>query len=140
MNSNTRKSPISGFVLTEALVALLLLATAMMGAGVALVVALAGQRSALLQTRAADLAANLAEALRSAPDLATAQAEIRSWRGEVQLQLPKAQPQVLQRPASIPLASAPAGFDIQLQWREVRSSASSQLTLPLALVTSPESP
>jgi Tfp pilus assembly protein PilV len=138
MKSNTPHPSLSGFVLIEALVALLLLATAMMGAGIALVDALSAQRAALLQTRAADLAGNLAEALRSAPDLATAQAEIQSWQGEVLLQLPQAQPQALQRPRHLSPASLPAGFDIHLQWREGRSSAFSQLTLPVALATSPD--
>jgi Tfp pilus assembly protein PilV len=138
MNTTTPRPGITGFVLIEALVALLLLAAAMMGAGMTLVGALAAQRAALLQTRAADLAGNLAEALRSAPDLAAVQAEIQSWQGEVLQQLPQAQPQALQHaPPSSP-ASLPAGFDIQLQWREVRSSAFSQLRLPLALATSPD--
>jgi Tfp pilus assembly protein PilV len=138
MKCNTPRPGLSGFVLIEALVALLLLATAMMGAGMALVDALAAQRAALLQTRAADLAGNLAEALRSAPDLATAQAEIQSWQGEVLRQLPRAQAQALQRPRPLFPASLPAGFDIHLQWREGRSSAFSQLILPVALANSPD--
>jgi Tfp pilus assembly protein PilV len=138
MGSNTPRPGMSGFVLIEALVALLLLATAMMGAGMALVDALSAQRAALLQTRAADLAGNLAEALRSAPNLAAAQVEIQSWQGQVLLLLPRAQPQALQHPRPLSPASLPAAFDIRLQWREGRSSAISQLTLPLALAASPD--
>jgi Tfp pilus assembly protein PilV len=138
MKTNIPRPGLSGFVLIEALVALLLLATAMMGAGMAMIDALSAQRAALLQTTAADLAGNLAEALRSAPDLATAQAEIQSWQGEVLRQLPQAEPQALRRPRPLSPASLPAGFDIHLRWREGRSSAFSQLTLPVALATTPE--
>jgi hypothetical protein len=121
-------------------VALLLLATAMMGAGVALVDALANQRSALLQTRAVDLAANLAETLRSAPDPVAVQPDVHLWQREVRSQLPRAQPLVLQRSTRAAPSTLPAAFDIQLQWREGRSSASSQISLPLAVAASSGSP
>lgn len=115
-----------GFALTEVLVSILLLAIAMLGAAAALVDCLAGQRAALLQTRAADLAANLAEALRAAPDAASAGAEIDAW--------------VALARSSLPLAEATAGasptlsdrVDIQLRWQDGRGSTTSRLQLQIA--------
>jgi Tfp pilus assembly protein PilV len=136
MSSHTRPGGISGFALAEALVALLLLAFAMLGAGVALVESLAGQRMALQRTLAADLASNLGEALRSAPEPATAAAEIRSWQAAAQLLLPQAEAVVLQRPATeaaLPASLLPAGIEIRLQWRDGAPRPPAQLLLPLGL-------
>jgi type II secretory pathway pseudopilin PulG len=136
MTSNAPRAAISGFALAETLVALLLLAFAMLGAGRALVESLAGQRAALLRIRAADLAGNLAEALRSAPDAATAAAEIRAWQAATSQQLPRVEPVALLRaPASpaVPGTVLPAGVDIHLQWREGASRPPAQLLLPLGL-------
>lgn len=134
------RSQASGFALAEALVALLLLAIATIGAGSAMVQSLAGQRAALLRTQAADLAADLAEALRSAPDLAAQEAEIRAWQSTALLRMPLAEPQAQRRqPAqSPPPASLPAGFDIRLQWRDGRAPSPSLLALPVALGTAQE--
>jgi type II secretory pathway pseudopilin PulG len=125
-----------GFALTEAMVALLLLAIAMLGAGAALIQAVAGQRSALLQTRAADLAGDLAEALRAAPDAATAAAEIRLWQAAARDLLPQAQPIALPRSTTTPSPGTPrlpVRFDIRLQWRDSAAGMSAQLSLPLAV-------
>ncbi len=127
---------LSGFALTEAMVALLLLAIALLGAGAALVESLAAQRTALLQSRAADLASNLAEALRAAPDSATATAEIQAWRSAVLLQLPQADPVALARdllPTVDSHSLLPAGFDIRLQWRDPQLRTPAQLVLPLGI-------
>jgi type II secretory pathway pseudopilin PulG len=124
----------SGFALTEALVALLLLAIAMLGAGAALIQAVAGQRAALLQTRAADLAGDLAEALRAAPDAVTADAEVRSWRAAALELLPQAEARVLPRVPALSgpaLSVLPTRFDIRLQWRDGAARAPAQLSLPL---------
>ncbi len=134
MSSTTAPQGSSGFALTEALVALLLLAIAMLGTGAALVESLAGQRAALLQTRAADLAGNLAEALRAAPDAATAAAEIQSWQAMALVLLPQAEPIALSRGQVLPgpaTPSLPARFDIRLQWRDGPARTPAQLTLPL---------
>ncbi len=126
-----------GFALAEALVALLLLAIATIGAGGAMVHSLAGQRAALLRTQATDLAADLAEALRSAPDTAAQENEIRSWQATVLRRMPLAQPQVLRQPVSQSMqASLPAEFNIDLQWRDGRLPSPAVLSLPVAPGTS----
>ena len=71
--------------------ALLLLAIATLGAGSAMIESLAAQRAALLRTQAADLAADLAEALRSSADAPARQAEILRWQSTVLNRLPLAQ-------------------------------------------------
>jgi type II secretory pathway pseudopilin PulG len=136
MKSPLPQLAISGFALTEAMVALLLLAFALLGAGAALVDSLAAQRAAMLQSRAADLASNLAEALRAAPDAATAAAEIEAWRSTVLRQLPEAEPVAHARDPSPPGIAdplLPAGFDIRLRWRDPQQPAPLQLVLPLGI-------
>jgi hypothetical protein len=134
MSHCTPRVPAAGFALAEALVALLLLAIATIGAGGAMVHSLAGQRAALLRTQATDLAADLAEALRSAPDAAFREVEIRSWEAAVLLKLPQAQAGVLrQPPPSGQQTSLPDGFTIRLQWRDAGASSPSQLSLPVTL-------
>jgi Tfp pilus assembly protein PilV len=130
MNAFTPATQAAGFALAEALVALLLLATATTGAGAAMVHSLAGQRAAVQRTRAADLAADLAEALRSAPDAQARQAEILAWQATVSRQLPRAQSLVLQGSPT-----APAAFDIQLQWHDGRGASPAQLSVHVTLGT-----
>ncbi|MEO6080406.1 MAG: prepilin-type N-terminal cleavage/methylation domain-containing protein [Steroidobacteraceae bacterium] len=135
MHSITPARDISGFALIEALVALLLLAIAMVGTATALVESLAGQRTALTQTQAADLAGNLAEALRAAPDGATAAAEIQAWRVAALAVLPRAEPTAVARnqvQARSGMLTIPARFDIRLQWQDAPGRTASRLTLPLA--------
>lgn len=134
MGSITPRSIESGFGLAEALVALLLLAIATIGAGAAMVESLAAQRAALLRTLAADLAADLAEALRSSPDASAQEAEIRSWQATVLLKLPRAEPQAVRLTPAQPASPAllPAGFHIRLQWRDGRAPSPAQLSLPIA--------
>lgn len=133
MNTNRPPAADSGFALTEALVALLLLAFALLGAGAALVDSLAGQRAAMLQVRAADLVADLAEALRSAPDAPGATEEVLAWQAAARRQLPQAEPLAMPR-APVPSgALLPAAFDIRLQWRDPQQPAPVQLVLPLGI-------
>jgi Tfp pilus assembly protein PilV len=120
---------LTGFALAEALIALLLLAMAVGAAGTALVESLAGQRTALYRLRATDLMADLAESLRAAPDMATAQAEIGHWQALVEQQLPAAMPTVRPRSST--------RFDIQLQWRDGRSREPATVAWPLALISAP---
>lgn len=130
-----------GFALVETMVALLLLAIAMLGAVAAVVQSLAGQRAALLQSQAADLAGNLAEALRSAPDQATAQAEIDLWQSSVRRVLPVSLASATPRISGGPAASGlPSGVDIQLQWRDGRTPSPSQLSLPVSIDASGSGP
>jgi type II secretory pathway pseudopilin PulG len=134
MSRHSPLRPYSGFALTEALVALLLLAFAMLGAGAALVGSLAGQRTALLQTRAADFAGNLAEALRSTTDSTTAAAEIQAWQIAIQRELPQARATAVARDPSPPDAASsvlPARLDIRVLWRNPQQRTPAQLMLPL---------
>lgn len=134
MNNFSLQTSATGFALTEALCALLLLAAATGSAGSAMLEAMAGQRSALRRTIAANLAADLAEALRAAPDAASMTARIGSWQEFVQQQLPGAVALVVPRPPSTTgPAALPSGFNIQLQWRDGRASAPAQFTLPVSL-------
>jgi hypothetical protein len=134
MGSITPRSMASGFGLAEALVALLLLAIATIGAGAAMVESLAAQRAALLRTQAADLAADLAEALRSSPDTFVQEAEIRSWQAMVLSRLPRAEPYAIRLTPSQATTPAmlPAGIQIRLQWRDGRAPSPSLLVLPIA--------
>jgi Tfp pilus assembly protein PilV len=137
MVHTTPRSLAAGFGLAEALVALLLLAIATIGAGAAMVASLSAQRAALLRTQAADLAADLAEALRSAPDTTAQDAEIQSWQALVLTRLPQTQPQAVRLSSSQSGGPAmlPAGFQISLQWRDGRAPSPSELTLPIAAMT-----
>lgn len=121
----------AGFALAEVLVAALLLALALLGAATSLVEALGAQRAALLQTRAADLAADLAEALRPAPPVAETLSEIALWQNEAQRVLPGAQVQVHGDEAS---------WSIELQWQPSRSGRTGALHLPVAASTAGPAP
>lgn len=133
MERNPCQRRLSGFALIEALVALLLLAVAVVGAVRAMVESLAGQHGVLLRVQAADLAGDLAEALRSAPDDATAAAEIRSWQSTVARRLPAGEGRIL-------AGAAPNAFSIRLNWRDGRAPAPASLSLPLNLDDSPVPP
>ena len=77
-----------GFALTEALIALLLLAMSLLGAGATLVESLAASRAALLESRASDLAGDLAESLRQ-PQSATVRSTIvAEWQHDARAVLP----------------------------------------------------
>jgi Tfp pilus assembly protein PilV len=130
----------AGFGLAEALVALVLLGIATIGAGGAMVQSLAAQRAALLRTQATDLAADLAEALRASPDATAQDAEIHAWQATVLLKLPRAEPQATRLTPSQPAASAtlPAAFHIRLQWRDGHDAPPALLTLPVATGSTPE--
>jgi Tfp pilus assembly protein PilV len=134
MFSITPRTMASGFGLAEALVALLLLAIATVGAGAAMIESLAVQRAALLRTQATDLAADLAEALRSAPDAAAQEAEIRAWHAAVALRMPRAEAQAARvaPPQTAAPSALPAGFQVRLQWRDGRAPSPSLLSLPVA--------
>jgi type IV pilus modification protein PilV len=141
MNCNAPRLGTTGFALAEALVALLLLAIAMLGAEAALVESLAAQRAALLRTQAADLASNLAEALRSAPDAVAATTEIASWAAAAQRLLPAAELLAIPRAPALPAQpgmSLPSRLDIQLRWSNGRSLQPAQLTVPLGFSTPTE--
>ncbi|MGC4027466.1 MAG: hypothetical protein QM696_01145 [Steroidobacteraceae bacterium] len=122
MSKDAQRPRTAGFALAEVLVAALLLALALLGAARSLVESLGTQRAALLQTRAADLAADLAEALRPAPPAEESRQEIALWQAEVQRVLPEA------------LARARRDADawtIELQWRDPHPAGTMLLRLPV---------
>lgn len=124
MSRDAQRPGTAGFALAETLVAVLLLAVALLGAAAALAEALNAQHLALLHTRAADLAADLGEALRPAPAADDLAAEIRAWRRESQATLP--QGKALAQPAG-------ATLDVRLSWVDGRTGEGLQFGLPLAL-------
>jgi len=128
----------AGFALAEALIALLLLAIALMGAGAAVIEALAAQHAALLQSRAADLASDLAETLRGTP-APLAPTEFGSWQRDVLRELPFSSAEV--QPAPPPHTSAslqlPADLHILLRWRADRQGTITELRLPVKLDAPP---
>ena len=123
---------ISGFALTEVLVAVLLTALALVGAEAALLQCQADQRAALLRSRAIDLAADLAEALRAAPDAAAASSAALAWQQEASNHLPAAIPQANPLQHGAAPDELAADVAIRLQWHDPQHAAQ-QLTLPLAL-------
>jgi Tfp pilus assembly protein PilV len=77
-----------GFGLVDVLVALLLLAVTLLGTGTALVRTQAASQAAMLQTRAIDLMADLAEDLRPGADAATGKGMLTGWLTRVAGELP----------------------------------------------------
>lgn len=133
----------AGFALTEALVALLLLATALLGMASSLVQAMAVTRAATLQSRAVDLVSDLSERLRVpyAVDAQNPEAvrmdHVRDWQQEVARILPLApEPDPARLTLVIPTGESTAlrsSHEITLAWREPVSRHTQQLILPLAL-------
>lgn len=118
----------AGFALAETLVAVLLLAVSLLGAAAALAEALRGQHLALLQTRAADLAADLGEALQPAPPPHDPALEILAWRQLAPLVLPQGT-----------AVAQPEGDTIEarLQWIDVRAREVRELSVALPFATAP---
>ena len=124
-----------GFALTETLVALLLLAISLLGSAAALMHAISATRAALWQARAADLAADLTEALRSVPPHER-EALVPPWQRSAGDILP------LFPTGDIPAAglveagdagTLPATHAVQLAWRDPAEPAAARLELPFAL-------
>jgi type II secretory pathway pseudopilin PulG len=139
MRRDARRPGTAGFALVEALVSLLLLAIALLGAGRAVVEAMAGQHAALLRTRAADLASDLAEAVRgSSADAALP--ELVAWQSEASSQLPRAYAQALTLERSGSAHILPADHEIVLQWRGGNDGAIAELRLPVSIAPLEASP
>lgn len=127
----------------DVLVALLLLALTLAGACALLVNTMRSTRSALLTTRAVDLAADLAEDLLAAGAATPSAQQLASWRAQVAAVLPVgglaeerfAQLAAVQGPA--PTAGAPRLWQATLRWNE--GGGLRELSLPLSL-PAPDAP
>lgn len=130
MRKEARRPRTAGFALTEALVSLLLLALVLGGASRALVAALADQQAVLQELRAADLATDLAEALRAAADADAAQAQLALWHRQLAQVLPG---------ASATLQPGPGITRVALQWQSPHAlqTADFALAVPLASAAPP---
>jgi Tfp pilus assembly protein PilV len=125
----------TGFGFVEVLIALLLLALALLGAGVTLVQSMHANHAASLQTRAVDLATDLAEDLQSARSATNIAAAIARWRQLVPATLPVGGI----APAEYSVASlvtagtgpAPTRFDLQLRWLDGATNEPFTLLLPV---------
>ena len=123
-----------GYVIFDALAALLLLSGTLLGAGLVLVQTLASSRAAALQTAAVDLAADLTESLHAAADPARV---IADWNLQVPRKLPSGA-------ASADVAGAHTGessslLDIAIGWRD-QGGQPFRIQLPFALPAPAELP
>ena len=119
--------PQQGYVLFDALMALLLLTGTLLGAGLALVQSLAASRAAALQTSAVDLAADLTESLYGA---VRRDRVIEDWSSQVARQLPAGTASAgvtgETDPGSVPT------LDVAIRWRD-QGGQPFELQLPVAL-------
>ena len=125
-----------GFALAEALVALLLLAISLLGAAGTLLQSLAATRAAQWQSRAADLADDLAEVLRSEPGEHRATL-LAQWQQDANATLPLSPPGERTYARLVELSGdaepLPATHAVQLAWLDRVTATSQRLELPLAV-------
>lgn len=127
---------IDAFALPEALIALLLLAVALLGCMRSVADTLATQHAALLQSRAADLAADLVEALRAEPDSASRHDLILAWQRRVREVLPANDLTLgIDSLAAVAPDSLAGDFAVQMKWRNPRLSTTLAVNLPIALAS-----
>jgi len=119
--------PQQGYVLFDALMALLLLTGTLLGAGLALVQSLSASRAAALQTSAVDLAADLTESLYGA---VRRDRVIEDWSSLVARQLPEGTASAgiagETDPGSVPT------LDVAIRWRD-QGGQPFELQLPVTL-------
>jgi len=131
-----------GFALTEALIALLLLAISLLGAGATLVESLAASRATLLESRASDLAGDLAESLRPPHTAVSQVAIVADWQHDARDVLPLSPGEPLAYARLVDLAATrgrlPENHSIELGWWDQAARAPHRLQLPVALTTMPE--
>lgn len=118
----------AGIALAESLVAALLLALTLLGTASAFVEAVAGQHTALLQTTAGDLAADLAESLRHPATADEAAQAVQAWQEAVRAALPG---------ATASATRVAGDFETEVTWIEPRSGRTRRLALPFP---APEAP
>lgn len=137
----------AGFAMLDVLVALLLLSVTLGGACVTLIQTMRSVHSALLTTRAIDLATDLLEETRHVRSSGTAASLLVAWRRRVGATLPVAglEPEhyAALAPASMDADGGPggvaAGQVLTLRWHGARGELE-ELSLPMALDLWPESP
>jgi len=128
--SRLRRISARGYVLFDALVAVVLLAGALLGTAMALVQSLASSRASALQTAAVDLAADLGEALQAEPAADTRGRLLAEWSERAQHSLPSAAISALPAPSDDPGASA-SGLEVKITWRDIPASGPFTLHLPI---------
>ena len=126
--------PQEGYVLFDALMALLLLTGTLLGAGLALVQSMAGSHAAALQTSAVGLAADLTESLYGA---VLRDRVIEDWISQVARQLPAGT--ATAGIAGETDADSVPTLDIAIRWRD-QGGQPFQLLLPVALPAPAEAP
>jgi Tfp pilus assembly protein PilV len=137
----------AGFAMIDVLVALLLLAITLTGACATLVAAQRSTHSALLATRAVDLAADLAEELHTVTSITEIDALVAAWRGRASAELPVAGMEPDQF-ASLTQAAAQSAatsggvprHELTLRWHDGRAGGVRQLTMPVAAPFAEASP
>lgn len=139
----------AGFAMIDVLVALLLLAITLTGACVTLIKAQRATHSALLASRAVDLAADLAEELQSVSSITESDAVVAAWRARASTQLPVAGMEPDEFASLMQLAAGPEPATISgdvrrreltLRWRDERAGGVRQLTLLVAVPFAEASP
>lgn len=130
----------AGFAMLDVLVALLLLAVTLSGAGATLIQAMRASHGALLATRAVDLAADLSEQLREATSQEQAELLLADWRARVAAELPVAgmAPDEFASVTDLPWDAAapedptPGGRELRLRWWRAAGEAR-ELRLPVVI-------
>ena len=122
----TARGRMQGAALAEALIALLVLATATLGALAGFAGALRADHAALLRMRAVDLASDAAERLRA---LAPGQAwDSTTWRQDAAALLPRAGARATLAPAQLAVADRiAAGYRLTLHWIDPADGAAVHL-------------
>jgi type II secretory pathway pseudopilin PulG len=128
--------PADGFALVETVVAMLLLAVGLFGAAASLIRGQVEVRATLLATRAADLAADLAEQLRTGAPDSSAELRLGQWQRTVGAMLTVGSPSVSAagQLETVPTATGlPASHAIRLVWWDPALRAPRRLELPVLL-------
>jgi Tfp pilus assembly protein PilV len=127
----------AGFGLTDTLVALTLLAVGLLGVSGGVHYALRATHATLLQTRAVDLVADLAEDLHSATASGELPALLSGWQARVQQVLPArdfSPPRLTQARLKQSDAASVAWINVEMEWNGPAGTRDGSLLLP---VTSP---
>jgi Tfp pilus assembly protein PilV len=131
---NPRGKPAEGFAMLEVLIALLLFAVALLGSCASLVHGMRAAHSALLLTRAVDLAADLAEDVRGLPAGGEVDAAVAQWHERVGSALPVSSADFAGATTVTADPLSPQ-LDLWLRWRDPSAGASQELQLPAILAT-----
>jgi hypothetical protein len=143
MESLVPQARTAGFAMVDVLVALLLLAVVLTGACATLIQAMRSTHSALLTTRAVDLAADLTEGLRGVTSATQAEALWSAWRERVSTVLPVGgmDPEEFAALVALPRDGQAADavsrrYELTLRWHEGRAGGLRELRLPVTVAVS----